>query len=207
MENIPNEKSPLIWTTEVNPQHFFREKVLEAQKKQNVKLTENVEFYIVNLLCEYVRSAEIIDSYDCLAFILKKALESPFQERVVLYKKLADTALYFSGYFQEYFTNKMFDIKYYISMGESAYGELSCLMRRKSTYSLTMSQIYKEMSIHFLHAVDVLLYISEQTHQSKSKRSTLSIYDAWMNTDSPHLEKELFERGINPVKINNKKTC
>lgn len=207
MGQTQDEKTPLVWSFEVNPKIFFHEKVLEAQKKQNVKLTENVEFYIVNLLCEYVRVNEFDNSEDCLAFILKKALESPFPERIFLYKKLADTALYFSGYFQEYFTNKIFDIKYYISMGESAYGELSGLMRQKNTYSLTMSQIYKEMSLHFMQAVDVLLYISEQTNQNQSQRSTLSIYDAWLNTQSNHLEKELIERGVHPVKIKSPKMC
>jgi tRNA(Ile)-lysidine synthase len=64
-----------------------------------------------------------------LALILKKALESPPAERVALYKKIADTSLYFSGFFQEYFNKKSFDIKYYVTMGESAYQELAHLLK------------------------------------------------------------------------------
>ncbi|APJ03092.1 hypothetical protein [Silvanigrella aquatica] len=194
-----------LWMTEVNPKQFFHEMVVEAQERQNLKLSENVEFYIVNLLCAYLRTAESDDNEDCLALILKKALESPFAEKIALYKKLADTSLYFSGFFQEYFNRKSFNIRYYVNMGESAYGELSNLLRGKSTYQSTMSRIYSEMSKSFLKAVDILLDISEQTSQQGNERTILSIYDAWLNTASPKLEKELYSRGVNPIKGSNRK--
>lgn len=205
MSKENSTKEQALWTSNLTPTQFFHEKVVEAQEKQHLKLSENVEFYLVNLLCDYVRSNNTNSTDDCLALTLKKALESSYEEKVCLYKKLADNALYFSGFFQEYFNNKSFNIKYYVTMGESAYGELSCLMRGKSSYRSTMSQIYKEMSKNFLHAVDVLLHISEQTSQQDNVRSTLSIYDAWLNTESTKLHKELFERGITPLKISTKK--
>ncbi|WP_338637025.1 hypothetical protein [Spirobacillus cienkowskii] len=195
----------VLWMTEVNPTQFFREMVVEAQERQKLKLSENVEYYIVNLLCGYLRATETEDSDNCLALILKKALESPPAERVALYKKIADTSLYFSGFFQEYFNKKSFDIKYYVTMGESAYQELAHLLKGKNSYQMTMSAIYQEMSESFLHAVDILLDVSEQTSQQNQERSILSIYDAWLNTNSAKLEKELFSRGVRPVKIPTRK--
>ncbi|MGY3803811.1 hypothetical protein ACWNT8_07115 [Pigmentibacter ruber] len=194
-----------LWMTGLNPTQFFHEMVVEAQERQGLKLTENVEFYIVNLLCAHVRSTESDDTEDCLALILKKALESPHNEKIALYKKLADTALYFSGFFQEYFNRKSFNIKYYVNMGESAYNELSNLLKGKTTYQETMSKIYYEMSCSFNIAVDILLDISEQTTQSGQERSLLSIYDAWLNTNSAKLEKELFLRGVTPIKVSTRK--
>ncbi|WP_186645743.1 hypothetical protein [Fluviispira vulneris] len=194
-----------IWMNESNAVQFFHEKVVEAQERQRLRLTENVEFYIVNLLCEQVRMNESEDSENCLVLILKKALESSHVEKIALYKKLADTALYFSGFFQEYFNRKSFDIKYYVNMGESAYGELSHLLKGKNTYQETMSQIYQEMSKSFTKAVEILLDISEQTTHQDQIRSTLSIYDAWLNTASAKLEKELLARGVHPIKINSRK--
>jgi hypothetical protein len=191
--------------TETDPTRFFHEKVVEAQERQKLKLTENVEFYIVNLLCGYVRTSPSKEYDDCLAFILKKALESSFLEKIALYKKLADTALYISGFFQEYFNRKSFDIKYYVNMGESAYSELSHLLKGKNTYHVTMSKIYREMSANFKNAVDILLDISEQTSNHEGIRSTLSLYDAWINTESTQLEKELLSRGVNPVKVPSRK--
>ncbi len=194
-----------IWMTDLNPRQFFHEMVVDAQERQGLKLTENVEFYIVNLLCAYVRASENDDTEDCLVLILKKALESPHNEKIALYKKLADTALYFSGFFQEYFNKKSFNIKYYVNMGESAYNELSNLLKGKTTYQETMSKIYYEMSCNFNIAVDILLDISEQTTQSGHERSLLSIYDAWLNTNSAKLEKELLLRGVNPIKVSTRK--
>jgi hypothetical protein len=194
-----------LWMTGVNPTQFFHEMVVEAQERQRLKLTENVEFYIVNLLCGYLRTSDSEETEDCLALILKKALESSYVEKIALYKKLADTALYFSGFFQEYFNRKSFDIKYYVTMGESAYNELSSLLKGKNTYQATMSNIYYEMSQNFTIAVDILLDISEQTSNQGNERSILSIYDAWLNTESPKLEKELYSRGVNPIKVSTRK--
>lgn len=191
--------------TEVNPTQFFHEMVVEAQERQRLKLTENVEFYIVNLLCGYLRASDTDNNEDCLALILKKALESSRSEKIALYKKLADTALYFSGFFQEYFNRKSFDIRYYVTMGESAYNELSNLLKGKNTYQETMSTIYYEMSKNFTVAVDILLDISEQTTNQNNERTILSLYDAWLNTASPKLEKELFHRGVNPIKVSTRK--
>ncbi len=206
MSNKANlAKDISLWTNEVSPTQFFHKKIVEAQEKQNLKLSENVEFYLVNLMCDYVQIKNTNTTDDCLALTLKKALESPYGEKVCLYKKLADSALYFSGFFQEYFNNKSFDIRYYVTMGESAYGELSSLMRGKSSYNSTMSQIYKEMSKSFLTSVDILLHISEETTHQDNIRSTLSIYDAWLNTASAKLQKELIDRGITPIKVSTRK--
>jgi hypothetical protein len=198
-----------LWTTEINPTQFFHQRVVEAQERQGVKLPEHVEFYVVNLLCDFVRTDPKTGEPegDCLALILKRALESPHGERVMLYKRLGDTALYFSGFFQECFNSKCFDVGYYMMMGENAYGELSSLMRRKSSYESTMSEIYRDVSKNFGKAVDVLMDVSEHTSgQASDKRNTLSVYDAWLSTASEKLERELLRRGIHPVKSSRKTT-
>lgn len=189
-----------LWNLSPNPTLFFHEKIIDAQAQQNIKLTENVEFYLVNLLCEAIRvQDDSAQENGCLALILKKALESPHNEKVSLYKRLADTALYFSGFYQEYFNNKSFDIKYYINMGGSAYAELANLMRGKATFNATMSQIYKEMSDSFVISMDILLHVSEKTFTASPPRHLLSIYDAWLQTSSAKLEKDLYALGITPV--------
>jgi hypothetical protein len=197
-------ESASIWTTDLSPQAFFHEKVQEAQSRQGIMLSENVEFYIVNLLCDYVRVDEGKLNDDCLALILKKALESPSGEQIFLYKKLADTALYFSGFFQEYFNNKCFDISYYVMMGEGAYGQLSNLMRKRTASEAALGEIYGEMATSFGTAVDILTDVSESTSSFETQRSTLSLYDAWLSTTSRKLAKDLNKRGINPVRVSKK---
>ena len=83
--------------------------------------------------------------------------------------------------------------------------DISNLLKGKNTYQETMSTIYYEMSKNFTVAVDILLDISEQTTNQNNERSILSLYDAWLNTASPKLEKELFHRGVNPIKVSTRK--
>lgn len=202
MSNPSNPNPAGLWLSDLSPAYFFRERLLEAQKRQGVTLTENVEFYLVNMLCEFVRrDGNTQEGDDCLALILKRALESPRGEQVLLLKRLGDTALYFSGFFQEYFNRKCFDVGYYVSMGENAYGNLSSLMRGKGSGEGAMSTIYSEMRQSFGLAVDLLMDVSEQTQKGTSARSTLSIYDAWLSTASGKLERELRDRGIMPVQV------
>ena len=203
-----------LWTDDVNTTRFFHEKVVEAQERQKLRLGENVEFYVVNLLCEFVspRAGAVGTEGDCLALILKRALESPHGEQVLLFKRLGDTALYFSGFFQESFATKCFDVRYYMTMGESAYGQLSTLMRGRTSYESTMCEIYSDMSRSFGKAVDVLMDVSEHTSGAAGapsaalERSALSLYDAWLSTASQKLERDLLRRGIHPIKVSRKST-
>ncbi|NDD93342.1 hypothetical protein EBZ37_14835 [bacterium] len=130
--------------------------------------------------------------------MLKKALESETGEQIMLFKRLGDTALYFGGFFQEYFNRKCFDVGYYISMGEGAYSQLSSLMRRKQTANVAL--MYEEMSKNFSRAIDIMMDVSEHTSNQDHIRDTLSVYDAWLNSASEKLERDLRKRGILPVK-------
>jgi hypothetical protein len=186
----------------------------EAQAKSGVKLSESVEFYLMNLLVDYIRvrdkptsddSSQSAEYSDCLALMLKKALESPAPEQVGIYKHMADTALYFSGFFQEYFFTKSFDVGYYVTMGTQAYGTLASLMKNQGRTSKSLVSLYSDMCREFLPAVDVLTYVSGKTALEKNTRSTLEIYDAWLGTSSKTLEKELYSRGIIPTKVSRKR--
>lgn len=136
-----NEGS-VVWTENVNPEYFLREKVVEAQDRQKVRLPDNVEFYLVNLLCCFVKSREEpTEQADCLALTLKKALEGPYGQKVLLFKHIGDTALYFSGFFKDSLNRKSFDLSYYAMMGEGAFQQLASLMRNQSTFGRTMATI------------------------------------------------------------------
>ena len=184
-----------ILSMDSNAQSFFWAKINEAQERQNIKLKEGVEFYLVNLLCQYV--AKNLDE-DCLALLLKKALESEENDRIALFKQLGDTSLYFSGFFQEFFDRKCFSLGYYVDMGRSAYLQLGNMLRKQNAHDIAMSEIYLNLNNSFPHAIDILCDVAESTAIKSDSRSTLSIYDAWLNTASEKLEKDLVKRGVYP---------
>lgn len=197
------DSAPLL-RDDTDPVAFFHQLVVEAQSRVSVDLSENVEFYLVHLLSDFVYSDPTVGD-EALALVLARALESSYGEQVLLFKKLGDTALFFSGFFQEFFNSKSYDISYYQSMGENAYGFLADLMRRRGTYEKTMSRMYRELAKGFPQAVEVLLDVSEHTSgPRRDARNTLSIYEAWLATASETLERELHQRGIVPVKVRGK---
>lgn len=140
---------------------FFFERLNQAQRDCHITLVADVQCYIIHLLCSHVR---VIDEdpalHDCLALTLQKALESPYGEKVNLYKKLADRALYISGFFQGFFQNKTYGLGYYMSMGQRAYCELSSLVWGKPQSHL--SDIYRALSEDFVPSVRVLAAVSSE---------------------------------------------
>jgi hypothetical protein len=187
---------------ESNPTHFFRERVVEAQARQHRKLPDNVEFYLVTLLCDFVKTRDdTAPDSDCLALVLKRALEGSYGEKIALFKHIGDTALYVSGFFRDSFNRKAYDMNYYAMMGGGAYSQLAALMRANSTFGRTMGTIYAELAEHFSPAVEVLMDVSDQTTGVADNHpfNALNVYSQWVSTESEKLGRDLLREGIIPV--------
>jgi len=188
----------------VAPQEFFREKVTAAMAKQNLRVREDVEFYLVNLLCEFIApskldtvTGELTALETPLALMLKQAMEAPPATQARIYKYLGDTSLYVAGFFQDYFNNKAFDINYYISLGASAYTNVSTLMRDQHGDE-HFKVMYDELATHFPGLVEVVAEVSEVPGSDKPL-DILSIYDRWNRTNSERLRRMLRKVGIEPI--------
>ena len=113
---------------EQTPAEFFRELVESALNRQHLQAGDLTEYYIVNLLCQYVRldaRAESDEHAQPLAFRLATALESGGSEQRARLRSLGDFSLFMSGFFADSFRRRSIDVDYYKSMGEYAYGSLS----------------------------------------------------------------------------------
>lgn len=193
----------------MQPQEFFKEQVDEARGKLKLELDEEVEFYVVNLLCEFVFSPalDVSEESDCafnypLALVLKKALESPPERRSGIFKKMGDTSLYVAGYFQDYFNRKTFDIDYYITMGRNAFGNLSELMKHHHA-DPHFASIYGEIANRFSDLVELLATISESSANENSD-NLLALYDRWNQTRSERLRRILESHGIEAIPVTKK---
>ena len=189
----------------VKPQEFFHEKVSQALDSLKIKIDDSIEFYVVNLLCEFIAptpseapSGQSLDPMQTpLALMYKTALESPPADQFRIVKKMGDTSLYFAGYFQDYFNRKTFDIDYYISMGQTAYAHASTLMREQHEQSMT--EMYDTLSGKFSELVDVVAEVSDPM-ASDHAIDILAVYDRWTKTNSDRLRRLLERAGISPVK-------
>jgi hypothetical protein len=194
----------------MSPREFFHGKIKDASRHLNVKLDDHVEFYLVDLLTKFVTTDNIkgdgVESDDMLstplAFMLKRAVEASSEKQPQLYRRLGDTSLYLSGFFQDYFNRKPFDIGYYINMGAAAYEQASNLTRSQ-TREDGLPETLDALSRNFTRVVDVVAQASDSTalhHDS----SLLVLYDRWNRSGSERLREMLQEKGINPIHVPNK---
>lgn len=177
------------------PEEFFKDLVDSALLRQHLHATELTEYYLVNLLCRFIRPSSRIpysdDSSEPLALRLRRALESGGHEQRERLRNVGDFSLFTSGFFGDSLLGRVVDIDYYVSMGEYAYGSLG---RRDEE---AFGEVFAELARKFVGFMDVLTDVSEHTARV-SNADLLRIYDRWVRTGSRREGHRLLERGILP---------
>lgn len=179
------------------PEAYFKDLIGAALTRQHLHATELTEYYLVNLLCRFVRPSSRIafadDSAEPLALRLRRALDSAGHEQRERLRNLGDFSLFTSGFFSDSLMRKVVDLDYYVSMGEYAYGSLG---RRDEE---TFGEVFAELAGKFVGFVDVLNDVSEHT-TTASNADLLRIYERWVRTGSRKEGHRLLERGILPAR-------
>jgi hypothetical protein len=173
---------------------YFKQLVDTALEHQRLQVGELTSFYLVNLLCGYVRFDERCPAPlddEPLALRLARALDSAGAEQRAHLRQLGDLSLFVSGFFSDSLNRKVVDVDYYVSMGGYAYASLS---RQESE---AIAGVFAELADRFASLVDVLAEISEQSALT-SNANLLRLYERWLRTGSRRTGQMLAERGIVP---------
>ena len=177
------------------PAEYFKDLIEAALARQHVRANELTAFYLVNLLCRFMRPDLHIpfadDSAEPLAFRLGRALESAGIEQRARLRNVGDCSLFMSGFFPDSFRRRLVDVDYYKSMGAYAYGSLS---RRDED---AFCEVFAELARKFVGFTDVLADVSERTAMA-SNADVLRLYEKWLRTGSPRDGRRLVDRGIVP---------
>lgn len=179
---------------ELTPAEYFKELVDTALARQHVQAGEFTAYYLVNLLCRFVRPDARVGASDQgqpLAFRLKRALESGGSEQRAHLRDLGDVSLFTSGFFSDSLQRRSIDVDYYVSMGEYAYSSLS---RNDGD---AFADVFGELARRFVGYMDVLAEISERTAITTSN-DVLRLYEKFLRTGSVRDGKKLIDRGIIP---------
>lgn len=192
---------------ETNPSvsDFFRTVVRSILQNRGYHVQETTEFYVVNLLTNATKSqsenAEQNYFEIPLAVLFNKAIAAHnIQEKYILLKHLGDQSLFISGFFGDSLQSSAVDTKYYISMGSTAYSELSCITRHKDKGTF-FPEVFNEMAEKFPVFVDLFSEISEQSKISNDQ-DIIRMYERWLYTKSQRLLEKLEEAGIHPLDEN-----
>ena len=176
---------------EQTPVEYFKELVESSLSRQHVQAGDLTAYYLVNLLCQYVRlDPSHADQGEPLAVRLARALETAGMEKRTRLRSLGDFSLFMSGFFSDSFKRRHVDVDYYVSMGEYAYGSLS---RAEDAFR----EVFAELSRKFVGFSDVLADVSERTGLT-SNNDLLRLYEKWLRTGSDRDGQRLIERGIVP---------
>lgn len=179
---------------EQTPAEYFKELVESALERQHLQTGDLTEYYLVNLLCQYVRPnprVQVADHAQPLALQLARALESAGIEQRTRLRSLGDFSLFMSGFFSDSFRRRLIDVDYYKSMGEYAYGSLS------RSEDEAFAEVFHELASKFVGFMDVLSDVSERTALA-APTDVLRLYEKWLRTGSDRDGQRLLDRGILP---------
>ncbi len=174
---------------------WFREMIAESLSHRRVRIQEVTEFYLVNLLAEFlekeklfVEQADGTVAAEPLALILLRALEADRRRRAASLRRLGDTALFVSGFFGDSLARSLVDVDYYIAMGERAYGALA-------ESGVGQDELFEELSLRFGEFVDLFAEIAELS-ELRSNRGLVRLYERFLATRSERVAQALRDRGV-----------
>jgi hypothetical protein len=177
------------------PAEYFKDLVESSLSRQHLRTSALTEYYLVDLLCRFVRPDRRIpfheDMGEPLALRLRRALESGGMEQRARLRNLGDVSLFTSGFFSDSLNRRAVDVDYYVSMGEYAYGSLG----RRDTDAF--GEVFTELARKFVAYMDVLADISERTGGAGST-DVLRLYERWLRTGSVRDGQRLVDRGVIP---------
>ena len=142
---------------------WFREVVGDTLSLRRIKVREETEFYLVELLNGFLASERLFveqpdgtSESEPLALILLKAMAADRRERAARLKRLGDTSLFVSGFFGDSLARSAVDAGYYRAMGGRAYGALADAER-----GAALEALYAELAQRFDQFVDCFAEIAE----------------------------------------------
>ena len=193
---------------------LFRDLLTDVTRRQRVALDESTEFYLVNLLSEFVDATKLFSEVDGhaehepLALLYHRALQQARDERIRTLRRLGDVSLYRAGFFSPSLRSSAVGPDYYIQMGEAAYGQVARLQsysRASGTHGPPVSaEVYRELEAKFGRLVEVLEEISARNLVSQGPQGSLHVYEAWTRTGSERLQRVLMDAGVLPTLLPDK---
>lgn len=200
-----NQTTNQTLIVDTNVQALFHELVSGAVARQQLRVTDETEYYLVNLLANFSRTSHFYDRtpdglmLKPLAVLYGEALAAATPDERTLYlKRLGDLALFISGVFSDSLNRKPVDVDYYIAMGGNAYDYLSDTTRSTHRWQ-ALSDVFEELAEKFVPLVDVLGEVCEQAPFRNDQRDIMRLYELWVRTGSQRAARQLRRLGIEPV--------
>jgi hypothetical protein len=176
-----------------NLTEFFRELLQGAMHSQEVRSSEDTEFYLVRLLEGFAHAPQGWFERP-LALEYLESFHSPLAHRYGKLKRVGDTALFVSGLFMESLHRHLVSSDYYMQLGRTAYAHLSVL---PGDAGRRQGHLFGELAERFADFVRVFAEISFES-LFRGDVHTLRVYTRWMYTRSERDTRWLVRHGVIP---------
>jgi hypothetical protein len=188
--------SSLVTTSSIR--ELFKLLVEEASNHQRIELGEFTEFYLVNLLSEFVTAERLFNEeedgkkdHEPLALMYHRAQQQSREEQIKTFRRMGDVSLYKVGFFADALRGGAVGPDYYIQMGGAAYGRVADLAPGGG-----FAAVYRELCEKFRPVVDVLEEIAARGLVANGPVGTLRVYETWVRTGNDKLERVLVDAGM-----------
>lgn len=179
---------------------YFKDTLELSLKRKALAVTEQAKSYLVDLLAKFTRSEVAYAGSDgdreAYVTMLNRASECDFAEAIQIYQQVGDITLVQAGFFSESFHRELVNQDYYISIGESAYSQVSSLTQN----SYLRSIVFRELSERFPDLVDVLSCVRVEAHANDplamNDSSLFELIELYRKTHNPDILRALQDRGF-----------
>jgi hypothetical protein len=156
--------------------------VREAAQSYGLKLSEDLESYLVFLLQRFMVKPEVADTTLALEYLQSYNVVGNHQRYEQL-REVGDKCLLFSGFFPEQAIQRHVSVVYFVDMGRQAYQALSTLFSNQG-------RLFKELTYQFVHLMDTL-HCMREINNSADSISPLQAEELWRIVGSPHAHQVL----------------
>lgn len=186
---------------------FFDGALRSALGNQRIEATPETVNYVVKVLCAFSRSDRFYEQTEHgyglrpLALLYADAaFSTDTTKRFHALQRLGDVALFIAGLFSHSLNRKLVDVDYYVAMGGSAYGALSCAPTARPR-GAARSAVFAELSDKFAEFVDALAEVGQDANFNNDS-DLLRSYELWLRTGSRRAARQLRRAGIHPTGTN-----
>lgn len=178
------------------PTALWQDLILQAEKENSLRLSEELESYLVFLLMRFSKNPEVLHSVLATDFLLsvnelrqgiKHGVKHGIKhESDQVLRDVGDKCLLFSGLFPGKARKSRVKISYYVKLGQSAYDSLSGIENSE------LASLFSQLSHYFVSLMDVLQTLRELNHDKiKNEIDLLQAEELWHDTHSLHALKIL----------------
>jgi hypothetical protein len=185
-----------IVTSAGSIRQYFSEAVRNALELLRFQPNQETSTYLVELLCEYARTAAATCDRP-LALVMAEAQLADPQSSIRGLKQVGDHSLVLTGYFSASLVGQKLDPTYFMVLGSGAYRQLSGVLKRSRKHA-RLVVVYSELGAEFARFAQVLSEVKslDEPAASAEERELGELYFEWLRTGNERARRRLQAAGI-----------